>query len=524
MELRHVFLVISVVAMGTFVIPSVYSTFNGQHSFIDTGSKTCPSCHFDIQIELDSSMSHSTMTCETCHVSPNLQNSVSHGNIIVPKCMDCHANIIPFDKDSHKPFIQGANSSLKNGDDEACILCHSNTNKVMTFSRPSFVEWDVRNNNGSWLIENLRLGSIKNIGTSTNSENGGIHSISIDNGCINCHNDIRNAVIQGGHSNEKWQMKHDYSAYPDMNAYCRSCHKSSTGNIVGTVPYPAIPFNSPVHASMTLSCLDCHIKADLIANVNGGMRMAPFNSGIMGNIDIAMSKQPLAVQSYLCIACKNTGNPSPVNGTLHFKINTEPDTTIDLSIIPIPLTNSSNTTSNATPNITITPNATPNVTITPNVTETPNITETPVPNVTVTPNVTETPVPNVTVTPNVTEVPTPNVTEVSTPNGTQNGTNVTELISNVISTLISIPNTIGTIISNVTTPILTSISSNSTETPVPTVTETPVPTVTETLVPTVIETPVINVTINATNISINATNISINATNISINTIPINVT
>ena len=269
MESRYIFLLVAIVAMGTMVMPSVYSAFSSDHSF-KTGDVGCLSCHADIQGELDSSAVHSTMKCADCHTDANLQSSGSHGNIMIPKCITCHIDILQsLDKDSHRPFVQSANSSkLKNGEDEACISCHSNIDKAITFSRPSFVEWDVINNGGFWLIANLAVGGSKNIKTSTNLGNNGIHKISIDNGCINCHSDIGNAVTKGGHSNEQWKMSHEYSAYPDMNTYCKSCHMPNTGNIAGTVPYPAIPFNSVVHASMTVSCLDCHNRADLIANVN----------------------------------------------------------------------------------------------------------------------------------------------------------------------------------------------------------------------------------------------------------------
>jgi hypothetical protein len=467
MELRHFFLLVALLAIGTIAIPSVYSAFAADHSFYDTGGKSCPSCHSDIKRELDSSAIHSTFTCENCHVNTNLQSSTSHGNVIIPKCIDCHSDVNqPLTKDSHQPFMLGANSSnLKNGDDEACISCHSNTNKAINFARPSFVEWNVKNVDGSWLIENLTLGANKNIKTSTNLGNSGIHSISLDNGCVNCHNDIRNAVIQGGHSNERWKMKHDYSGYSDMNTYCRSCHVPSTGNIFGTKPYPAVPFNSVVHASMTVTCIDCHARTDLIANVNGGMKLAPYNDYAMGNIAVSMSEQPYNVQSYLCIACKNTGNPNPVNGTLHFKMLTEPDTTISLTIIPIP-TPVPTPNATATPTPVVTPTPTPNATATP----APVVTPTPTPNATATPTpvVTPTPTPNATATPVVTPTPTPVVTPTPTPNATATP-----------------------VVTPTPTPVVTPTPSpNATATPTPVVTPTPTPVVTPTPTPVVTDAPV----------------------------------
>ena len=113
-----------------------------------------------------------------------------------------------------------------------------------------------------------------------------------------------------------------------MNSYCKSCHKPQTKNEFGVSPYPADPFNSPFHSTMKITCLDCHGRYEnLYTDINGGMKIPPYNSGDMGNIDISIREQNPFVQSYLCIACKNSGNPVP-NTSLHFKLYTEPEVTV----------------------------------------------------------------------------------------------------------------------------------------------------------------------------------------------------
>lgn len=431
MKLKYLILLIGVVAISVVIIPSIYSTFGSQHSF--TGGD-CVKCHSDIKDQLDSSAYHSTLTCETCHVDPNLGGeNRTHGNVTIPRCLTCHGNIsYSLNADSHKPLIMaGIESPLMKEENEACVICHttksidttiaytdtfkfdatrlngnngwqmsnfgvsgnssriivngtagfhtlqpltelqcekchmrerdhlsnspshgtltcischqmtgsifhaanipsclnchiyqnssadthyqftfsikewtcstchSSLNKDITYIRPDSIEWDVVGTNTSWNIENVIVGSNKNVRITKNLD-GRLHNVSLDGDCILCHKDINDAVIIGGHSNERWRGMHDYVGYSDMNLYCRSCHMNSTAG------------NTPIsHSGAKTSCLDCHA-----------------NMTAMKGIDVSMAQQPYYIQSYLCIACKNAGNPDPTNSTLHFRILTEPEVTI----------------------------------------------------------------------------------------------------------------------------------------------------------------------------------------------------
>ncbi len=500
MELKHIFLLIAMVAICIVVIPSIYSLFSGQHSFYNPDQETCAKCHADIRSELDSSIYHLTFSCENCHVDPTINNSgLAHGNVVECRCLECHNDItvvvdrngdgqvssmaenIYSDKESHYPLILEAKSTpIMKGENEACVSCHtikslqitmnfagayklkatritgngwqmsdysrdvsgsnslltefngtvgmhtfpsladfkcekcharerdqldgsdshttfscdtchqleigyhtanvpsclschvyqsgagadahvpfvssandsrekniacsschSSFNDGMTFTRPSFIEWDVRSDNTSWLIENLTFGVDKDIVITKNLD-GKLHNIASpindgnDGNCISCHDDIRSAVVSGGHSNERWKGGHNYIGYTDMNMYCRSCHIPQTQNSGGQTPYPAFPFNSGSHSAIKVTCIDCHVKTDLLADVNGQIITPLYSSGNMRGIDISMAQQPYFVQSYLCIACKNAGNPSPENGPLHFKVLTEPEVTVYLNEVAYP--------------------------------------------------------------------------------------------------------------------------------------------------------------------------------------------
>lgn len=515
MELRHILLVVALIAASIFVIPAVYSLFAGQHWFYDTGTSHCLKCHSDVKNDLDSSTHHRFFTCENCH-DLNINPDQTHSNAVTTRCLDCHGtpprfvndsmgNILSSpvarvfgenidNKESHNPFVEGANNSpLRKGENEACILCHtkkslrislqqadtyrfiakrltnstwqlsdfsknieftgslliqanesagqhsvtltadlrcekchynirdelnnsfhhtyfscdschkrysefhasstppcldchgttpgivtdqrgdtfiahtasvyadnqngadahkpfvlssfssnistdsdpscsschSSFNNKMSFIRPEFIEWDVVNSGGTWLIQNLTFGAPRETIVTKNYD-GKMHNISLINNinCESCHEDIRQAVALGGHSNEQWMQKHNYASYGDMSSYCKSCHRPLTYDSSGKSPFPAYPFNSAIHGAMVLSCLDCHNRSGtIILNINGDLVTPPYESSEMGGIETSIAQQPAFVQSYLCMACKNTRNPTPGN-PLHFKMFTEPQVII----------------------------------------------------------------------------------------------------------------------------------------------------------------------------------------------------
>jgi len=336
------------------VLPTVYSLFSGEHTMYDIGTSNCLKCHPDIKQELDSSSHHTYFSCENCHYLNSSSNQTHDAKS--SQCLDCHALPLRIVTDlnnntfmtplarvfgenitnaeSHNPFVSGAMTNpLMEGENEACVSCHSAFNTNMNISRPEFIEWDVINSSGTWTISNLVLGQMKIVNEVNNTTNldGKLHNINLgmtDVNCISCHEDIKIAVMAGGHSNEQWGKNHSYTAYPDLNSYCRSCHEPITQDNIGISPYPANPFNLPIHSSMTISCMDCHGKSgNLFVDINGGLKTPPYNSNSMGNIENSISSKPAFIRGYFCMACKNTGNPVP-NDSLHFKLYTEPQVII----------------------------------------------------------------------------------------------------------------------------------------------------------------------------------------------------
>lgn len=320
---------------------------SGLHSVPLTSALRCEKCHSNTRNELNNSNHHTYFSCNSCHQ----RYSVYHASS-TPPCLDCHgttpvqvtdqngstfsapkASVYADNEngsDAHKPFfLSSMNSNITTESDLSCSSCHSSFNNNISFIRPEYIQWDVENSGSTWVIQNLIFGAPVETIVTKNSD-GEMHNLSSTGGinCESCHGDIEQAVFLGGHSNEQWMQKHNYSVYSDMSSYCRACHKPLTQDIIGVSPYPAYPFNSSIHGAMTLSCLDCHSRSgDIFVTIGGSTVTPPYNSSKMGGIETSISQQQAFVQSYLCMACKNTGNPTPDN-PLHFKMFTEPQVTI----------------------------------------------------------------------------------------------------------------------------------------------------------------------------------------------------
>lgn len=267
-----------------------YDQSSGQHYFPSLDSLKCEKCHQDMRDQLSSS-SHIGLLCTDCHDNNGVHASRTS------LCIDCH--IYDGNNDAHMPFISGT-SKEKN---MACSSCHSSFNNNIEFKRPQYIEWDVVSNVTvvsnitveTWVIANVAVGPDKSV-IVNKSLDGKLHNVNVDVDCVLCHQDIRDAVIAGGHSNERWRQRHGYSGGV-TSEYCNSCHMRDG---IG------------IHSAVKISCVGCHNK-----------------SGDMGNIEESIAQQKLYIQSYLCMSCKNTGNPVPdANTSLRFKYFTEPEVTI----------------------------------------------------------------------------------------------------------------------------------------------------------------------------------------------------
>jgi nitrate/TMAO reductase-like tetraheme cytochrome c subunit len=189
---KMVLMLIAVVAIGIFALPSTMSMFGGQHTWYDIASDgvPCVKCHADTYEEFSRSEVHSSFArrdarndvCYVCHrADPDLTYAKGGGSSATPAahaastiaCMACHEfdahvqdnNQGPFaggfEQPSGSPFsyggvgsppqgsvisdgnhtrhnacVQGAvDSALMEDSNEACIACHT--------AIPVEIDWDL---------------------------------------------------------------------------------------------------------------------------------------------------------------------------------------------------------------------------------------------------------------------------------------------------------------------------------------------------------------------------------------------
>lgn len=336
------------------VVPLINATESaGKHSWTAKSQMKykCEKCHSNIRAELNISKHHTNFGCFSCHQLYSNFHAAS-----IPPCIRCHGSspetVTDLNGNSftaptaplysgtisgpepHIPFVLGANSSSISTDkNAACASCHSSFKNNITFTRPSYVEWDVVSSGDNWLIRNLVIGPIKEVNIFKNLD-GKVHNISNveDVNCVACHQDIRQAVLSGGHTVQRWakdRQSHNPNNYANINDYCKACHRPSTRRQdSGTSPFPAPPFNSLVHNAVTIACFDCHNKTGQIeVYLNGGWNYPPFRADKMGNIQNSISQQPAYIRSYMCVACKIVSGEDnkPPEPNVHFKVITEPE-------------------------------------------------------------------------------------------------------------------------------------------------------------------------------------------------------
>lgn len=152
---KLVLLLLAVMAIGMFALPSTLAMYSGQHEFVDADSVDCDKCHSSGDIiygELAAGNAHEMFTCKDCHGfsnstvdTPNTDDgTLGHAATVAISCVDCHAeidigtkNMTGLDPDgvtvvNEITDTDAAHKSMYNyydvtvGDlDDACIACHT---------------------------------------------------------------------------------------------------------------------------------------------------------------------------------------------------------------------------------------------------------------------------------------------------------------------------------------------------------------------------------------------------------------
>ena len=170
---KNFMLMVAIIGIGIFVLPSTLSMFAGQHTWYDPdGGIPCEKCHFIEEQELvgsggphdpdgytkyNSSMTYSVWTGETstssrclgCHQSATEYNNNTQHAAIAVLCTDCHSWVISelqAEGAAHTSFYDAMNVT---GDDslrksnKACIGCHTMVGVNTTWVRAAYVAYNV---------------------------------------------------------------------------------------------------------------------------------------------------------------------------------------------------------------------------------------------------------------------------------------------------------------------------------------------------------------------------------------------
>jgi len=137
---KIVLLLVAVLAIGLFALPSTIAMFGGQHNWYDLGDDgnqvPCEKCHADIYDEIGNTGPHKNMSCWYCHRTSNLTGYTyasgdgvgstpgqeAHAASTV-ECMECHGGFAESDDCGSCHFGEEAHPD-EWLDDTQCGNCH----------------------------------------------------------------------------------------------------------------------------------------------------------------------------------------------------------------------------------------------------------------------------------------------------------------------------------------------------------------------------------------------------------------
>jgi len=175
-------LVIAVLAVGLFVLPSALSLFAGQHTFVRGATVDCAKCHQAEAGELSAGVAHADRTCGFCHqkaggtefptgYDPTIQHAA-----ISPPCVVCH-NIaigeLQHPDEAHTEFYLAANNTEVTGSEilkdanEACIACHTMIGTAITWERAITLEFTAGHDATGWVVGNFNATGVNSTTTTS---------------------------------------------------------------------------------------------------------------------------------------------------------------------------------------------------------------------------------------------------------------------------------------------------------------------------------------------------------------------
>ncbi|MCX9012914.1 MAG: hypothetical protein OIN66_17570 [Candidatus Methanoperedens sp.] len=285
--------IIAILAIVITTLSQTISFIGGEHRLYQTVQDKCTKCHGDIKSQLSASAKHSSYACIFCHP----KSATNHTNT-KPVCQDCHEVLLNDTLEAHQDFAALGS--------EGCIACHTTYNTIVNYSRAEYIDYDIKNDNGSWIVSNFTTIGLLNL-TYNALREGGNHNLKDNVSCRDCHRDIFDSVSTGGHAivlgkDGKQVSKHNSSRFATLKQWCLSCHNSSDPQI-----------RTKQHSARKTTCDECH---------------EAYGSGHPGNFFTNIKTVPHLYRSLVCISCKSVGwkegTMNQANATIHFRVHQEP--------------------------------------------------------------------------------------------------------------------------------------------------------------------------------------------------------
>ena len=359
-----VLLLVFIAALVTAMLSS--ALLGQQHNWYNTyqigNDVPCNKCHNNIEAEftnMQTGAPHKSKTCGFCHrnetgvtyavgdTPPSPISGEEAHAASIPACQQCHSHdTTDFSSvhESHKPLNESSESNA------ACVICHTGFDKSMDFNRPLYVEYEIRNGSGNWTVQGFEFASSHSTVINPASP-GGKHTWknASEIQCFDCHSDVESAIASGGHvprSDTTTHMtagaghqgrRHNFDRGSITIESCKPCHLSDNSDFGSGYTHPAAQLD--YHAATTEHCYNCHYngtpsttcqgKCHAVLKQNYKKHMADINHPDLLN---SMFNQNFCWYQIdkVCIGCHKSGYPTTPESFAdnHFKVYTEPDTTI----------------------------------------------------------------------------------------------------------------------------------------------------------------------------------------------------
>ena len=378
-----IFLLFAILPLILLSSTNVITLFSGEHTFINLSSSSieCTDCHHRIQNELNSSAIHSDLNCSACHrfkgtgitfaevgrgwwdYTPGKEAHAAY----TPRCLDCHGgggvDIVNkngqtvhappapafnesnygCDYSAHKRLVLKAeNSDMSVGENEACLVCHTNYSCKISYSYFYNINYILQNwNFNSFSYNGTRYYDVQWAKSGAKHEFLSLSEIN----CTKCHKNIYDALVNGtsnspnedylthapieidrtGGSNN-WNTDNAWGHYryhyiPSSyrsqwvnNSYCLKCHNvkkyadehPSDASTYDLSNVTADTNSTKVHCAEALTCATCHGQNKTKKVIDDDERQGEghsVNGSYGGFVDDVASNYARTFNGDICMGC-----------------------------------------------------------------------------------------------------------------------------------------------------------------------------------------------------------------------------